>query len=333
MYIFCPILHIVHKDGTEKNEDIEIFYREASKLNPAGWGITNHLKNLNLFSPHLHNRIAKIKAMGPDKITPKKPKSAADEAMDDFVIDKDITLIFLHGQHYASSTWEELGTLDYFANLGYKIYGIDMPGYGHSQKVTVRQNGWLIDVITKLISSQDEEGNVDKDGGEHHTDSHEKSNKLTPSSQNVHQIAIVSPDISGMYTLNLLYEHKAKLNEDKGIKLEKFIPVAMTTKVTIAALPTDEVKNGNDVKVCSIAGSDEIDFDDKIWSGMNNAQIVKINGASKHVYLDNPDIFHSIISKFLETDQCGIEEEQEREARNPEEIKQEEEQKAAMKSE
>ena len=256
---------------------------------------------------------------------------AADEAMDDFVIDKDLTLIFLHGQHYVSSTWEELGTLDYFANLGYKIYGIDMPGYGHSQKVTVKGNEWLIDVINKLITSQDEEGNIDQDGGEHHTDSHETKDKndvLAPNSKKIHNIAIISPDISGLYTLDLLYNHKAKLDEKEGVRLLKFIPVAMTTQTTMNSLPPDTVKEGNDVKICSISGGEDVDNDDKIWKDMNNAEDVMIKGASKHVYLDNPDIFHKIIELFLENDQCAIDDGvviEEKEARNPEEIRREKE--------
>jgi len=284
---------VVQPDGSEKEQGIQIFYREASKLNPASFGIANkltqHLHQHLLGSP-LSNALLQQKNRG--------ASSKADEEMDKFVVDKDVTLIFLHGQHYASSTWQELGTLDFFANQGYKIYGIDMPGYGHSDKVTVRSNEWLIDVIQKLVSSQDEEGNIDADGGEHHTDSKEKNK--------IHKIAIVSPDIAGLYTLDLLYHHREKLGASQKLELVKFVPISLPTDVTKKNLPPTEVDNENDVKICSIAGAEDVGVDKQIFEGMSNAQSVEIPGSSKHVYLDNPDVFHQIIAVFLETDQCPI---------------------------
>ena len=263
----------------EKKQSINIFYREASKLNPLGLGIANKIRGFHedLFQKGLSalngQRSTKIKK--------------SDVEMNDFVIDKDVTLIFLHGVHYASSTWAELGTLEYFAEIGYKIYGIDMPGFGHSDRVSLTSNDW---VIEKLILSQDEEGNVDEDGGEHH---HKKEGKM-------HKIAIVSPDTSLKYTLSLLNNHMEKFRD---IALVKYIPIAIDDRL-IADFKFNE--GSNNVQICNIEGSKDVDMDRKIFENVQNAQTVEISGAAKHVYLDNPDIFHRIISTFLETDKCEI---------------------------
>ena len=270
-------------DKTEKRQSINIFYREASKLNPFGLGIANKIRGFHedLFQKGLS-------ALNRQKSTKLKKKS--DEEMDDFVIDKDVTLIFLHGVHYASSTWAELGTLEYFAELGYKTYGIDMPGFGHSDRVSVTSNDWLTDVIEKLVLSQDEEGNVDEDGGEHR---HKKEGKM-------HKIAIVSPDISIKYTLSLLNNNVEKFRD---IALVKYIPIAIDDRL-IADFKFNEGSNA--VQICNIEGSKDVDMDRKIFENVQNAQTVEISGVAKHVYLDNPDIFHKIISTFLETNKCEL---------------------------
>eukprot|EP01084_Bolivina_argentea_P219421 372148_1 len=231
---------------------------------------------------------------------------AKEDEIENYVIDKDVTLIFLHGRYYQSSTWEELGTLAYFANLGYKIYGIDIPGHGHSQKVTVRQNGWLIETITKLVTSQEEEGNIDQDGGEHHTDSHEKNdaaqkNDVAPSTKKVHKIAIVSPDFSGMFTMDLLKFHQEKLGIDQGIEFIKFIPVSISQASfhsmmvqhltdehkkkeegdgTRSQNPMDRLFDDNTVQICSIGGALDFEFthNNKLFQNIPNSNTVAMNG-------------------------------------------------------
>eukprot|EP01084_Bolivina_argentea_P134270 236862_1 len=296
---------VIQKDNSVKKQGIQIFYREASKLNPGGFGIANKLQRLHKgFLGGIKKGIETIEAIKKTKKSVGNAanlKKKADENMDDYVIDKDVTLLFLHGENYLSSTWEELGTLDYFAKLGYKVYGIDMPGYGHSQNVVVKTNEWLIDLIIKLLSSQDEEGNIDQDGGEHHTDSHEKNkdaiqNEVAPSTKKIHKICIISPDISGTYTFELLGNHKTKLGENQGLMLEKYISV---DAMNISSINTD-IKN-SDVQICNIVGENDISI-----NHMENLQTVTIEGASKYVYLDKPDIFHNIISTFLATGNCKI---------------------------
>ncbi len=43
-------------------------------------------------------------------------------------------LIMLHGYSFTSKEWEQIGAMDYLANLGYNVYAIDYPGFGQSDK-------------------------------------------------------------------------------------------------------------------------------------------------------------------------------------------------------
>lgn len=42
------------------------------------------------------------------------------------------TLVLLHGMKFQAQTWQDLGTLAYLANLGMRVYAVDMPGFGKS---------------------------------------------------------------------------------------------------------------------------------------------------------------------------------------------------------
>lgn len=43
-------------------------------------------------------------------------------------------IIMLHGYSFTSREWEQIGAMDYLANLGYNVYAIDYPGFGKSDK-------------------------------------------------------------------------------------------------------------------------------------------------------------------------------------------------------
>lgn len=41
-------------------------------------------------------------------------------------------LLLLHGMKFNANTWKELGTLHHLAEHGYRVYAIDLPGFGES---------------------------------------------------------------------------------------------------------------------------------------------------------------------------------------------------------
>lgn len=56
-------------------------------------------------------------------------------------------IVFLHGAKFKAQTWLELGTLEYFAQRGYSVTALDMPGFGDSPYCQMEQ----VDVLKGLI--------------------------------------------------------------------------------------------------------------------------------------------------------------------------------------
>ena len=67
----------------------------------------------------------------------------------------DFALIWLHGAAFSSQTWIDLRILQNIAiKQGFTSYAIDVPGYGKSSKEKQSDNKWLIEVIDKILKSE-----------------------------------------------------------------------------------------------------------------------------------------------------------------------------------
>eukprot|EP01084_Bolivina_argentea_P267129 453362_1 len=86
---------VVQDDNTEKKEKIDIFYREASKLNPGGFGIANKLGSLMTMHHLAKMKMPQLANLDKFKGEEEAIKAKEDE-IENYVIDKDVTLIFLH---------------------------------------------------------------------------------------------------------------------------------------------------------------------------------------------------------------------------------------------
>jgi abhydrolase domain-containing protein 14 len=59
-------------------------------------------------------------------------------------------VLLLHGARFHSGTWLEIGTYERLADHGFRVVGLDLPGYGRSEKADVSQESFLAEVLPVL---------------------------------------------------------------------------------------------------------------------------------------------------------------------------------------
>lgn len=107
-------------------------------------------------------------------------------------IDKQTSVVLLHGKKYSSQTWNQNKTLQHLLKYKYGNIAFDMPGYGNSsgkpQDFDNANIEWIIQCLTKL--------NITKD------------------------IVLIMPSMSGLYGLQWIF------NNDYNKWLNGIIPIA-----------------------------------------------------------------------------------------------------------
>jgi pimeloyl-ACP methyl ester carboxylesterase len=59
-------------------------------------------------------------------------------------------ILLLHGMRFHSGTWLEIGTYRYLADRGFRVVGLDIPGFGRSEKADVSVESFLSEVLPLL---------------------------------------------------------------------------------------------------------------------------------------------------------------------------------------
>lgn len=59
-------------------------------------------------------------------------------------------VLLLHGASFSSVTWQEIGTIDTLVQAGYRVYSIDLPGFGQSEATEIPTTKWLRKFLTAV---------------------------------------------------------------------------------------------------------------------------------------------------------------------------------------
>ena len=184
------------------------------------------------------------------------------------------TVLFLHGQSYTSRIWDDRGILDAVATQGYRAVAIDLPGYGDTPKrSTDDTKGPIGSVISDGTWLK---GLIDELGGPR-------------------KVVVVSPSMSGQYSLAYLQEYPAD-------DLAGFVPVA--------PVGIDQFERGpqtEPIPARSIWGSEDPTYTparakhliDEMDAAPQVARTSIIPDASHACYDDHPKEFTALLLAFL----------------------------------
>ncbi|KAJ6597363.1 Protein ABHD14B [Pseudolycoriella hygida] len=208
-------------------------------------------------------------------------------------VKSEITLLLLHGKNFSSKTWLDLKTISFFTASGYRTIAIDLPGFGHSEKLPAKldnkKSDFLLHVLTELKI-------------------------LKP--------VIVSPSYSGFYTLPMLLKNSdsftgfvpvAPVGENviesfnlcsqQGLKSansymsERFdsLPAYFKEQIKGAVPDVSCIKT----PLLVVHGEFDRSRSSAFLSLFPNARAFEIPEGKHACYLQNPQLFHTVVYNFL----------------------------------
>ncbi len=168
------------------------------------------------------------------------------------------SVLLLHGASFSSQTWQELGTLAMLAQHGYRTVAVDLPGFGESEHTRLTPLAFLLELLERL-------------------------NLIRP--------ILVSPSMSGSYSLPLVAAHPDKLTG--------FVPVAPV------GIPSYEKQlQGNPLPTLAIWGSNDrivpVQRAEQLCRLLSNARKVILTDAGHACYMRATIEFHAHLLHFVQ---------------------------------
>ena len=167
-------------------------------------------------------------------------------------------MLLLHGASFCARTWQDLGTLSLLAGQGYRAVAVDLPGFGQSEPGNPDQpEVFLVQLMEQLT---------------------------------VDRPVLVSPSMSGGYSLPLVARHPEKL---RG-----FVAVA---PVRISHYEPELA--GNQLPTLALWGSDDrivpLDQAERLVRALPKARLVVLENAGHACYLQATAEFHRHLAHFV----------------------------------
>ncbi|XP_053145675.1 putative protein-lysine deacylase ABHD14B isoform X2 [Hemicordylus capensis] len=176
------------------------------------------------------------------------------------------SVLLLHGIRFSSETWLNLQTLSKLAEAGYCAVAIDLPGLGRSKEAAApapvgepAPSSFLKSVFEAL--------------------------KLD-------QAVVVSPSLSGMYSLPFLFQHSELV--------KAYIPVAPICTEKFLATQYASVKT----PALIVYGDQDVQLGELSLNNLKNLpnhKVMLMKGAGHACYIDKPDEWHLGLLDFLKS--------------------------------
>jgi len=166
-------------------------------------------------------------------------------------------VVLVHGASFSADTWNEIGTLAMLADAGCRAVAVDLPGHGGSDSSDTSPGEWLLQLLDKLA---------------------------------VEAPVIVSPSMSGRYSLPFLTEHP---NRASGFVAVAPVAIAQyDAKLGRISCPVLAVWGENDRTI-------PFEHADLLVSAVPEGRKVIIPGGSHAPYMSDPAAFHRELMAFL----------------------------------